>query len=110
MEVIQLPDSLSAGEQETAKHLKRYIRGLDNEKLASFLRFCTGSDILSTDASGNFHQIQVRFNSLTGLARRPIAHTCGRVLELPVNYDDFMQFKAELNEVLKSEVWVMDFV
>ena len=42
----------------------------------NFLRFVTGSSVCSTTG------ISVTFNSLSGLGRRPIAHTCDCILQL----------------------------
>ena len=56
--------------------LNRYIPGLDDEKLTTFLCYCTGSTMVCIEA------IKVSFTDLDGAARRPIAHTCGSVLEL----------------------------
>ena len=39
----------TAAETETMAHLKRFIRELDEAKLATFLRFTTASDVLVTD-------------------------------------------------------------
>ena len=54
--------------------------------------------------------ITVVFNSLNGLARRPISHTCDCTLELSRSYSSYMEFEDELSKVLGSEgsCWVMD--
>ena len=55
--------------------------------------------------------ITVMFNSLTGLARRPIAHTCDCTLELSRSYASNMEFENEFSKVLGSETsWVMDAI
>ena len=82
--------------------LKRYIRGLDDEKLAKFLRYCTASTMICVES------IKVSFTDLDGAARRPIAHTCGSVLELPTTYQSFPQFRQELNNIFSSEYWDID--
>ena len=61
---------LTAAEVETLAHLKRFIRGLDASKLATFLRFTTASDVLVTDT------LTIFFTNNEGFQRRPIAHTC----------------------------------
>ena len=67
----------SDGERDSLKFLKRYIKGLDTpQKLSKFVRFISGSELMLFDA------IQVNFIRLSGLGRRPIAHTCNTVLEL----------------------------
>lgn len=52
--------------------------------------------------------IMVSFNSTTGMARRPIAHTCGRVLELPSTYISYLEFETEISAILNDEYsWEM---
>ena len=70
-------------EQDAFKFLQHYIRGLDNTKLIQFLRFTTASDILVTSKS------EVAFSKLEGVDCRPIADTCGPVLELPFHLCQF---------------------
>ena len=65
------------------------IKGLDENVLAKFLRFSTGSDVILCEA------IAVTFTSLVGKGRRPIFHTCGSVIELPATYEDFCDFREE---------------
>ena len=114
--------------------LKRYIRRLDDEKLAKFLRYCTASTMICvesikvsfTDLDGAAEKlakflryctastmicvesIKVSFTDLDGAARRPIAHTCGSVLELPTMYQSFPQFRQELNNIFSSKYWDID--
>ena len=55
--------------------------------------------------------IKVNFNSLQGLARRPISHTCSCLLELSTSYSSFLEFEQEFSVVLISEdAWPMDAV
>ncbi|KAK3084031.1 hypothetical protein FSP39_007063 [Pinctada imbricata] len=97
-------------ESESFKHLKRYIREMDTDlkMLRCFLRFVTASDLLLYDKYGKYHTITVNLVDLTGISRRPVAHTCGRVLEIPKTYESYVIFKCEMNAVLNSNVWVMD--
>ena len=67
----------SEGERDAFKFLQRFVRGLDMSKLERFLRFTTGMDILVGK------NIEVTFIKCEGLGARPIAHTCGPVLEIP---------------------------
>ena len=56
-------------------------------------------------------KITISFNNLTGLARRPISHTCDCNLKLPVSYTTYPEFELEFTKVLTSEVsWAMDAV
>ncbi|KAF3844212.1 hypothetical protein F7725_013553 [Dissostichus mawsoni] len=95
---------MKSKEAEVALHLKRYIRELDEEKLARFLRFCTGSNLLTSG------QIQVEFIAQSSFTRRPIGRTCGMILQLSDNDDSFPDFRSEFNSILESNIWIMDIV
>ena len=95
----------SDGERDSLKFLKRYIRGLDTpQKLSKFVRFISGSELMLFDA------IQVHFNNIAGLGRRPIAHTCNTVLELSSTYQSFPELREEFSAILTSDYWEMDIV
>ncbi|XP_033734086.1 uncharacterized protein LOC117323154 [Pecten maximus] len=98
-------------ESDSFKYLKRYIReiDIDTKLLRNLLRYLTASDLMLYDSEGMFFKIQVKIVDLEGVARRPIAHTCGRVLDLPRMYESYPVFKSEMNAVLNSNIWVMDF-
>ena len=50
--------------------------------LCILLRFLTASDLMLYVSEGIFFKIQVQIVDLDGIARRPVAHTCGRVFDL----------------------------
>ena len=104
IKLLNYPESLTATQSEVSKHLKRYIKELDSRHLKLFLRFCTGSDVITVP------NITVEFSQLIGLQRRPVAHTCGCVLQIPDQYENFMAFRSEFDSVLESNVWVMDII
>jgi len=106
LKLIKFPENMSLPEAEVANHARRFIRELDKPLLKNFLRFCTGSDLLIADLG----QITVEFVTLDGLQRRPIGRTCGRVLQLPRNYESFTIFRNEFKNVLSSDIWLMDIV
>jgi len=110
LSVLEFPQNMSGQEMTVASYLKRYIREVNDQTLKVFLRFCTSSDLLLIDFSGNYYPISIRFVDLTGALRRPVAHTCGRVVEIPINYDSYPDFRSEYNSVLQSNIWVMDIV
>lgn len=60
-------------------------------KGVKFLQFCTGSDLVITDS------IYVEFEEMTELSRRPIGHTCGKILHIAASYDNFPDFRSEFN-------------
>jgi hypothetical protein len=102
--LLHFPNALTTMESDVARHLKRYIKDIDTEKLGLFLRFCTGSNLLTVE------KISVEFTSLTGCQRRPVAHTCGCVLELPRTYESFIDFRYEFDSILSHNIWIMDIV
>lgn len=83
-------------ESQSLRYLQQYIRGLDQAGLRKFLRFTMGSDVLC------INKIEVLFTCLDGVARRPVAHTCGPVLELPWTYLSFPELCVELDNILSS--------
>ena len=95
---------ISNAEQAALDYLKRFIRGLEISQLKSFLMFATGADVICVST------IQIEFTKLEGLGRRPIAHTCGCVLEIPSTYDSYAEFRAEFTNVLAKEKWQNDIM
>lgn len=74
-------------------YLKQYIGSMNSEELQRFLRFVTGSNCISS-------KIGVVFNTTTGVARRPIAHTCQPSIELSSTYSTYVEFARELRSVI----------
>lgn len=95
---------VSAAEKQAFKFFQQYIRGLDETRIRKLLRFITGSDIISVP------KIEVIFTGLEGAARRPIAHTCGAVLELPCTYNSYPELRIEMEGLLASNYWQMDIM
>lgn len=102
--IISTQKCLNQQEQGALNHLLRYVRSADQRKLEAFLRFCTGSTVVCKD------KIEVMFNGLCGLGRRPVAHTCGAVLELPYTYISYPEFRAEFDNILSGDCFTMDIV
>lgn len=102
--VLLKASPVTAAEGETLAHLKRFIRGLDEAKLATFLRFTTASDVLVTDT------LTISFTDNEGLQRRPVAHTCSFTLEVPSTYSSFCELREEFMSILNSDGWEMNIV
>ncbi|XP_035985847.1 uncharacterized protein LOC110368198 isoform X1 [Fundulus heteroclitus] len=103
-QLLKFPEEMTAIQNNVARHLKRYIGECDKGLLEAFLRFCTGADIL-------FGQnITVQFIETTKFQCRPQAHTCGCLLMLPVNYQNYPDLRTDFDLVLRSGVWVMDII
>ncbi|XP_019209152.1 uncharacterized protein LOC109197829 isoform X1 [Oreochromis niloticus] len=104
LKCLTFPETMTAHQKLIQKYLTTYVKNAEKEHLCLFLRFCTGSDLHLGK------NIIIGFNELKGFQRRPVAHTCGCVLELSINYDSYPDFRSEMNSVLESNVWVMDII
>jgi hypothetical protein len=90
-------------EEAMLSYLRQYIGNMRQEELQTFLRFVTGSSVCTANP------LVVTFNNLEGLARRPVAHTCGYTLELSTAYSSYSDFAQELSSILNtSHMWNMD--
>lgn len=96
--LLKLLDASPATQAENQSFcfLQQYIRGLDDAGLRRMLRFVTGSDIICVN------KIEVLFTPVDGLARRPVAHTCGPALELPWTYTSYPELCTEMDSLLIS--------
>jgi len=77
--ILEEPERVNLCQLRVMGYLQRFVGNMKNE-VRRFLRFTTGSSVLVVN------RISVTFNNLSGLARRPIAHTYGSVFELPSTY------------------------
>lgn len=89
-------------EAQSLRFLQQYIRAQNQEGLGALLRFMTASPVIAIT------EINVEFTKTTGLARRPVAHTCGPMLELPSTYTSYREFRSEWQSVLASGYLAMD--
>ncbi|KAL5020069.1 hypothetical protein ScPMuIL_002961 [Solemya velum] len=84
-------------EARVFSYLKDFVKSLETDRLELFLQFVTGHRTLPISP------IVVEFVDLSGVQRRPIAHTCGGVLELPSTYDNYGEFQTEFLNILSSD-------
>ena len=84
---------LKPEEERVFYFLKQYVLSLDQEDLATFLQFVTGSCVMP-------EYIQVTFNAMSGIMRHPTAHTCSNIIEMPNSYSSFQELKRELKNIL----------
>lgn len=91
-------------ERDAFKFLQKFIRGLDMSKLIRFLCFTTAMDVIV----GN--KLEVTFIKSEGFSSRPIAHTCGPVLELPSSYANYVELREEFTNILSRDGWEMDIM
>ena len=79
---------------------------IGNIQVSEFLRFVTGASVCIVP------KIKVDFNALSGFDRRPIAHTCDCVLELPTSYTSYEDFRGEFKAIFdvteENFSWRMD--
>lgn len=87
-------------------YLLQYVGNMREDEVRNFLRFVTGSAVCSS------RPINVTFNSLDGLARRPLGYTCNCTLELPITYVSYHEFITEFKSVLENEdfAWQMNAI
>ena len=103
LQVLEEPPFSDELQSSIYGYLLQYIGNMQPHDVRKFLRFVTGSSALIVD------KISITFNGLSGVARRPIAHTCSCVLELPVSYSTYIEFSCEFDQILSSEMsWIMD--
>lgn len=99
------PESVTPADDRIFSYLESFVGNMNRNMLRRFLRFCTGS---STCIEKN---IKVRFNNLSGFARRPTSHTCEPSLDLPVSYTSY-DFTREFEQILSDPKfsWEMDAI
>lgn len=103
LEKINEPSFSNVNERRVFMYLQQYIGGMKVDEVKKFLRFVTGSSVLTSE------DISITFNALSGMARRPIAHTYSNLLELPYTYSEFVdEFSALLNN--EEYCWAMNSV
>ena len=95
---------MSTTEKDVARFLTKYVKEMKQEQVQRFLRYCTGADILLDQ------YISVYFVEMSEFERRPVGHTCTCTLQMPNNYANFPDLRAEFNAILNSSIWSMDFV
>ena len=94
----------SDGERDAFKFLQRFVRGLEMPKLLQFLRFTTAMDIMIDK------KIEVTFLKCEGLSARPIAHTCGLLLEISSTYANYVELREDFMNILNRDNWEMDII
>lgn len=106
LDMIDEPYFANMNEERVFGYLQQFVGNMASEVVQKFLRFVTGASVAVCPT------ITIQFNSLSGLARRPIAHTCASVLELSVSYETYVDFVTEFEKVLADEyyTWLMDCI
>ena len=81
-------------ERTCFEHLKRFVKSLNESKLAVFLHFVTGSNIITVN------KIEVAFNTSVGLTHSILSHTCAPVLKIPSTFQSYIELSEEFTNVL----------
>ncbi|XP_057316245.1 uncharacterized protein LOC130657280 [Hydractinia symbiolongicarpus] len=98
-------DPANESERDALQYFKRFVRGLENMELKRLLQFLTGSELIIVNS------LHIMFKKdVTEFSRRPIAHTCGPMLELPSTYNNFCELREEFTSILKKSTWEIDIV
>ena len=104
IKLIEEPDDMNTAQARVFSYLTTFVSNSSQDELRLFLRFVTGSSVLVDQ------NLKVCFNQLSGLARRPISHTCTCSLELSVSYATYTEFEQEFTRVLSSQAsWAMEY-
>ena len=93
---IDLSEASNPSEERVCGYLMTMIGNMQPLELRLFLRFIAGASVCIAP------KIEIMFNSLSGLARRPIAHTCDFNLELSTAYTNYDDFYGDLKSILTS--------
>ncbi|ROL51589.1 hypothetical protein DPX16_0357 [Anabarilius grahami] len=93
LRALSFRENMNTQQREIQRYLTTYLRESGTRGLSRFLRFCTGSDLFLGKT------IVINFTQIQGFQRRPVAHTCGCVLELSVFYDSYPDFRSEINSL-----------
>ena len=93
--VIDEPDEADVCQAHVFGYLQQCIGNMRNEEVRRFLCFTTGSSVLIAN--------RISVNNLSGLARKPIAHNCCCVIELPSTYMSFLDFEQEFTAILAED-------
>lgn len=105
LDSIDEPEFCSKSEERVFHFFITFIGNCNTNFLRQVLRFITGSSVIVGKI------IAVSFHSLSGLARRPISHTCSCTLELSTSYTSYLEFEKEMFTVLSSDsAFIMDTI
>ena len=100
---FQSSDDLNANQMRIFSYLKTFIGNLTEQDLMNFSRFVTRSSVMLDK------KMTITFNNFSGLAMRPISHTCGCTLQLLTTFLTYPEFAEELLNDLRSDVaWPME--
>lgn len=104
LSILVEPFQENSSQARVFEYLQQFIGNMKMDEIRRFLRFTTGSSVLIAE------KITVTFNALSGISRRPIAHTCSCVLELPSTYQSFLDFQQEFAAVLADDDYSWDML
>ena len=98
------PCTNDEAEEKTWFYLRSYIGNMSDEELRPFVRFVTGSFVISVKS------IAISFNKSDGFSRHPAVQTCSSWLELPSTYSSLPEFISEFRAILSDPKysWSMD--
>ena len=96
LNLLVQPQFMSKNEERVYSYFTCMIGNMNVIEGRNFLRFVTGSSVCSTTG------ISVTFNSLSGLGRRPIAHTCDCIIQLSSTYLNYDEFYYEFSSIFEK--------
>ena len=94
----------NANQARVLSYLTQFIGNMKPDELRAFLRFTTGSSVCSG------RKINVQWNTVSGVGRRPVSHTCSYQLDLSETYRTSLEFITEFQTILAADEnsWEMD--
>lgn len=100
--IINEPDFRNEEEERVYQYLIRMVGSMSVNALRNFIRFWTGSSVLTTN------ELSIMFT----FGLYPYAHTCSNTLELPLHYKNYQDFETTWDTILKCVhedwAWSMD--
>lgn len=95
--ILEFPCFSSPSQVRVMNYLKMMIGNMNLKCLRKWMRFVTGCSICNT------RKISATFNTLSGIARRPIGRTCGNTLEISSTYVNYQEFHDEFYSLLDDD-------
>ena len=85
LSLLEEPEFENEAESKVLYYCTSFIGNCKQEELRSLLRFITGSSVVIDQP------IKVSFNTLDGIGKHPISHSCECSIELPTTYETYME-------------------
>lgn len=102
LRLVPLQDDFTKDQNRVATFLRKFIRDSTSDARGKFLQFVTGANVVAVE------KIQLIFMTPSEFQKRFISHTCGPALELPLTYNNYQDFRTDLETQLASNYLEID--